>query len=127
MTTTTATKNGRVARVIGPVVDVEFGNDLPNIYNALEIKLENGEKLILETAQHVGGNKVRTVAMGATDGLRRGMEVSDTGAPIKVPVGKGTLGRMFNLLGEPIDVSCKLQPHGISCQEKSYLLSENNF
>jgi len=69
----------------------------------LEIKLENGEKLILETAQHVGGNKVRTVAMGATDGLRRGMEVTDTGAPIKVPVGKATLGRMFNLLGEPID------------------------
>ena len=94
---------GKISQVIGPVVDVEFGEDLPNIYNALEIKLENGEKLILETAQHVGGNKVRTVAMGATDGLRRGMEVSDTGAPIKVPVGKATLGRMFNLLGEPID------------------------
>jgi len=94
---------GKIAQVIGPVVDVEFGNDLPNIYNALEIKLENGEKLVLETAQHVGGGKVRAVAMGATDGLKRGMEVTDTGAPIKVPVGKATLGRMFNLLGEPID------------------------
>jgi len=94
---------GKIAQVIGPVVDVEFGESLPNIYNALEIKLENGEKLVLETAQHVGGGKVRAVAMGATDGLRRGMEVTDTGAPIKVPVGKATLGRMFNLLGEPID------------------------
>lgn len=94
---------GKISQVIGPVVDVEFGENLPRIYDALEIKIENGEKLVLETAQHLGGNKVRTVAMGATDGLRRGMEVTDTGAPISVPVGAGTLGRMFNLLGEPID------------------------
>lgn len=94
---------GKIAQVIGPVVDVEFGEDLPKIYDALEINLEGGEKLVLETAQHVGGGKVRTVAMGSTDGLKRGMEVIDTGAPIKVPVGKATLGRMFNLLGEPID------------------------
>ncbi len=93
---------GKISQVIGPVVDVEFGEDLPNIYSALE--LQNGNsKLVLEVAQHVGGHKVRAVAMGATDGLKRGMEVTDTGAPIKVPVGKATLGRMFNLLGEPID------------------------
>jgi F-type H+-transporting ATPase subunit beta len=93
---------GKINQVIGPVVDVEFGEALPSIYNALE--LQNGDaKLVLEVSQHLGGNKVRTVAMGSTDGLRRGMEVVDTGAPISVPVGKGTLGRMFNLLGETID------------------------
>jgi len=94
---------GKVLQVIGPVVDVEFGDKLPEIYHALEIKLSGDEKLVLETHQHTGGNKVRTVAMGSTDGLKRGMEVHDTGAPIAVPVGKGTLGRMFNLLGDPID------------------------
>jgi len=99
---------GKISQVIGPVVDVEFGDNLPNIYTALEISLDiardkTNEKLVLEVAQHLGGNKVRAVAMGSTDGLRRGMEVIDTGAPIKVPVGKATLGRMFNLLGEPID------------------------
>jgi len=94
---------GKISQVIGPVVDVEFVENLPQIYNALEIKLKSGEKLVLETSQHLGGNKVRTVAMGSTDGLCREMEVIDTGAPIKVPVGKAVLGRMFNLLGEPID------------------------
>lgn len=90
-------------QVIGPVVDVEFSDKLPEIYNALEIKLENDKKLILEAHQHLGGNKVRAVAMGSTDGLRRGMEVFDTGEAIQVPVGEKTLGRMFNLLGEAID------------------------
>lgn len=94
---------GKVNQVIGPVVDVEFGENLPRIYDALEIKLADNNKLVLETAQHLGGNKVRAVAMGTTDGLRRGMEVTDTGQAISVPVGAGTLGRMFNLLGEPID------------------------
>ncbi len=105
---------GKISQVIGPVVDVEFSEELPNIYDALEIKLtQEGTKspngdlvpktLVLETAQHLGGNRVRTVAMGSTDGLRRGMEVVSTGAPISVPVGQGTLGRMFNLLGETID------------------------
>lgn len=93
---------GKVSQVIGAVVDVEFTDKLPLIYHALELK--NGEeKLILEVAQHIGGNRVRTVAMGSTDGLRRGIEVSDTEAPIRVPVGEITLGRMFNLLGEAID------------------------
>ncbi len=94
---------GKITQVIGPVVDVEFEDGMPRIYDALEIKLEGDEKLVLETHQHTGGNKVRAVAMGSTDGLRRGMEVIDTGAAISVPVGAGVLGRMFNLLGETID------------------------
>ncbi len=96
-------KTGKISQVIGPVVDIEFLEELPNIYDALEIKLNEKNKLVLETAQHLGGNKVRAIAMGSTDGLRREMEVINTGAPISVPVGQETLGRMFNLLGEPID------------------------
>lgn len=89
-------------QIIGVVVDVEFPKELPAIYDALEVKF--GEKnLILETAQHLGSNRVRAVAMDSTDGLKRGMEVIDTGKPIAVPVGDKTLGRMFNVLGEPID------------------------
>jgi len=94
---------GKIAQVIGPVVDVEFSDKLPEIYHALEISLKDNKKLILETNQHLGGNKVRAVAMGSTDGLCRGMEVVDTGDAIRVPVGEKTLGRMFNLLGEAID------------------------
>src|SRR4030042_201247 len=93
---------GKISQVIGPVVDVEFEKDLPEIYSALEVALEGDKKLVLEAHQHLGSNKVRAVAMGSTDGLRRAMEVVDTGAPISVPVGAETLGRMFNLLGEPI-------------------------
>jgi F-type H+-transporting ATPase subunit beta len=99
---------GKISQVIGPVVDVEFSEQLPEIYSALEVQLPASSagktnKLVLETHQHLGGNRVRAVAMGSTDGLRRAMEVVDTGAPISVPVGPETLGRMFNLLGEPID------------------------
>ncbi|OGI25663.1 MAG: F0F1 ATP synthase subunit beta [Candidatus Moranbacteria bacterium RBG_13_45_13] len=94
---------GKISQVIGPVVDVEFSENLPEIYSALEVKLDEKNKLVLEAHQHLGGNRVRAVAMGSTDGLRRQMEVIDTGAPISVPVGPKTLGRMFNLLGEPID------------------------
>jgi len=105
---------GKISQVIGPVVDVEFSGEIPAIYDALEVSLEDrpqgetrgpssSKKLVLEVAQHLGGNKVKAVAMGATDGLRRGMEVTSTGAPIQVPVGQETLGRMFNLLGEAID------------------------
>ena len=89
-------------QIIGVVVDVEFPEKLPAIYDALEIEFQ-GKKLILETAQHLGSNRVRAVAMDSTDGLKRGMEVIDTGKPIAVPVGDKTLGRMFNVLGEPID------------------------
>ena len=117
---------GRIAQIIGPVVDVQFpAEHLPEIYFALEIDLssivgtgdssQNGDsaalkgveantgKLVLEVQQHLGNNLVRAVAMGPTDGLRRGVEVSDTGAPISVPVGPPTLGRLFNVLGEAID------------------------
>jgi F-type H+-transporting ATPase subunit beta len=94
---------GKISQVIGPVVDVEFEGKLPKIYDALEIKLEGDERLVLEVNQHLGGNKVRSIAMGATDGLKRKMDVVDTEAPIKVPVGEATLGRMFNLLGDTID------------------------
>ncbi len=94
---------GKISQVIGPVVDVTFTEKLPKIYDALEIKISEKEILVLETTQHLGANKVRAVAMGSTDGLKRGMEVSATGDPIKVPVGEKTLGRMFNLLGKPID------------------------
>lgn len=93
---------GIIKQVIGPVVDVEFAGGVPAIYNALEIVL-NGTRLVMEVQQHVGGNMVRSVAMGPTDGLQRGAEVTDTGAPISTPVGKETLGRIFNVLGEPID------------------------
>jgi F-type H+/Na+-transporting ATPase subunit beta len=94
---------GKIKQIIGPVIDVEFTDKLPELLNALEIERSKGVKLVLEVAQHIGDNTVRTIAMGATDGLSRGMDVVDTGSPITVPVGKESLGRMFNLLGEPID------------------------
>jgi len=93
---------GKVKQVIGPVVDVEFENELPPLFQSLEVKIDN-QKLILEVEQHIGDKQVRTIAMGSTDGLKRGECVIDTGAPISVPVGKETLGRMFNVLGEAID------------------------
>lgn len=96
---------GTIKQIIGPVVDVEFaaqGGELPNIYNALEVE-GTKEKLILETQQHLGAQTVRAIAMGSTDGLKRGQKVVDTGASIQMPVGKETLGRMFNVIGEAID------------------------
>src|SRR5688500_3241969 len=103
----TATATGKITQVIGSTFDAEFPEDqLPNIYNAVKIDAEhNGTKMKLtgEIASHLGGGKVRAVALGSTDGLRRGMDVVDTGGPVTVPVGKETLGRVFNLLGQPID------------------------
>ena len=94
---------GRVVQIIGTVVDIEFPPDaLPAINNAIEIPID-GDKIILETQQHVGNNWVRCLSMSPTDGLARGAEAIDTGAPIAVPVGRGTLGRLFNILGEPLD------------------------
>ena len=94
---------GNIVQIIGTVVDVEFPPDqLPNIYNALETDLA-GEKLVLEVEQLVGNNWARCLALGSTDGLSRGQEVSDTGAPVQVPVGDPSLGRLFNVLGDPID------------------------
>lgn len=95
-------QTGKISQIIGVVVDVTFEGDIPAIYNALEIDMGE-EKLVLEVQQHLGSNSVRTIAMGSTDGLSRGQEVMDTGAPISVPVGEATLGRMFNVVGEPID------------------------
>ncbi|MFA5109066.1 MAG: F0F1 ATP synthase subunit beta [Patescibacteria group bacterium] len=94
--------SGIIKQVIGVVADVYFEDKLPEIYNALEVDL-NGKKLTLETEQHIGSNLVRCVAMGSTDGLRRGDKVIDTGAAISVPVGQETLGRIFNVLGEVVD------------------------
>ena len=93
---------GKVTQVIGAVVDVSFEGELPAILNALETE-NNGNRLVLEVAQHLGENSVRTIAMDSTEGLVRGQPVSDTGAPISVPVGDHTLGRIMNVIGEPVD------------------------
>ena len=93
---------GKIKQIIGPVVDVEFEGELPAILNALHLKVKES-RVVFEVAQHLGENTVRAVAMSATDGLKRGLEVTDTGAPIQVPVGPETLGRITNVVGEPID------------------------
>ncbi len=103
MATAEATKTGKISQIVGVVVDVHFEmGHLPAIYNALEATL-NGEKLLFEVAQHLSESSVRAIALGATDGLERGATMIDTGAPISVPIGEETLGRMFNVIGEPID------------------------
>ena len=95
-------KNGKITQIIGAVVDVNFESDLPEIYTALEVN-NSGNRLILEVAQHLGENDVRTIAMDATEGLKRGDEVINTASPISVPVGPETLGRIINVVGESID------------------------
>ena len=102
---------GRIISIRGPVLDIEFPpGKLPDIYNALEIfrpqdkSNQSGGKVVVEVQQSIGNNQVRAVAMSSTDGLQRGMEVADTGKSIDVPVGRDTLGRLFNVLGEPIDL-----------------------
>ena len=100
----TITSEGLITKIIGPVIDVEFpSGDLPSIYTALDIYNDNGEKIVAEVQQMLGSNKVRTVAMSSTDGLRRGMKVINTGEPIKIPVGKAVLGRILNVVGDPVD------------------------
>ena len=100
-------KEGKVKEIIGVVIDVDFaGQELPPIYNALEVVAEDRpgeERLVLEVQQHLGEQLVRCVAMDSTDGLTRGARVVDTGAPIQIPVGEAVLGRLFNVIGEPID------------------------
>src|SRR5918992_1886913 len=109
MATATASRTtGKVVQVIGPVLDVEFESEmLPELYNALELdtKTESGERvrLVAEVQQHIGRNIVRAVAMSSTDGAVRGMEMIDTGGAITVPVGDAALGRILNVLGEPVD------------------------
>ena len=99
-----ALNEGLITQIIGPVVDVEFPHgNLPEIYNALKIYNDDGSALVVEVQQMLGANKVRTVAMSTTDGLKRGMKVVNTGEPIKIPVGKPILGRILNVIGEPVD------------------------
>ena len=107
---------GRVIQITGPVLDVRFPDGhLPALLNAVEIPLDDGGKLVCEVAQQLGDDVVRCIAMSSTDGMSRGMEAIDTGAPIKVPVGPETLGRMFNLLGRAIDE----KPQPITCEKWS--------
>lgn len=117
---------GKIKTIIGPVIDVQFEDHVPEVYNALIVT--NGTKSItLETEYHLGGNVVRTVAMDSTDGLARGMEVIDTGAPITVPVGKETLGRMWNVLGEPIDASeASSRKHTLPIHRKAPAFTEQS-
>src|SRR3954470_21147452 len=98
---------GKIVQVIGPVVDVEFPDALPPIYNALTVEFdvpgEGRTRQTLEVEQHFGDNWVRTVCMGSTEGLKRGYEATDTGGPITMPVGEGVMGRVFNVVGDPVD------------------------
>src|ERR671913_1766978 len=104
MATATAPGTGRVIQITGPVVDIEFpSGELPAIFNAVEIEREGADPLVCEVQNHLGNNWVRAVAMTTTDGLARGTTVRDTGAAITVPVGEATLGRVFDVLGRPID------------------------
>ena len=97
-------KEGIITQIIGPVIDAEFKpGELPEIYDALNIYFDDGTKLVAEVQQHLGENRVRTVAMSSTDGLKRGMKVINTGEFIKIPVGKPILGRILNVLGDPVD------------------------
>ena len=95
---------GKITQIIGAVMDIKFSQGkIPEINEAIKIPLETGGELVVEVAQDLGDDTVRCIAMGTTDGLRRGMDAIATGAPITVPVGENTLGRIFNVLGEPID------------------------
>ena len=99
-----STNVGSVTQIIGPVLDIEFATgNLPKVYNAIDITLESGTVVVCEVQQLLGDNKVRAVSMSSTDGMKRGIEAVDTGAPISVPVGAPTLGRIFNVLGQPVD------------------------
>lgn len=101
---TLVASEGLITKIIGPVIDVEFPDgNLPKIYTALNIFNDNGEKIVAEVEQMLGSNKVRTVAMSSTDGLKRGMKVINTNEPIKIPVGEGILGRILNVTGDPVD------------------------
>ncbi|HUD85205.1 MAG TPA: F0F1 ATP synthase subunit beta [Xanthobacteraceae bacterium] len=109
---TPANQAGRITQVIGAVVDVQFEGHLPAILNALETR-NGGQRLVLEVAQHLGESTVRTIAMDTAEGLVRGQEVSDTGAPITVPIGVGTLGRIMNVIGEPVDEAGPIKAEGM--------------
>src|SRR5438445_4900400 len=108
---TPANQTGRITQVIGAVFDRQFEGYLPAILNAIETK-NGANSLVLEVAQHLGESTVRTIAMDATEGLVRGQEVTDTGQPIAVPVGAGTLGRIMNVIGEPVDEAGPIKAEG---------------
>ena len=114
---------GHVTQVIGAVVDVKFEGELPAILNAL-VTINNGSSLVLEVAQHLGESSVRCIAMDVSEGLTRGQEVTDTGSPITVPVGEGTLGRIMNVIGEPVDEAGPIkmtERHPIHAPTPSYV------
>ena len=99
-----STNVGNVTQIIGPVLDIEFtSGKLPKVYNAIDITMASGAVVVCEVQQLLGDNKVRAVSMSSTDGMKRGIEAVDTGSPISVPVGAPTLGRIFNILGQPVD------------------------
>ena len=119
---------GKISQIIGPVIDVVFQEveELPKIYDALEVVKNNGEKLVLEVEQHIGEDMVRCIAMDATDGLQRGQEVVATGKQITMPVGDGINGRLFNVVGDTIDgITALSKENGYQFTEK--LLNLNNF
>lgn len=127
-------KKGRVSQVLGPVVDVRFEDGhLPAIYNAIKVSQpatgenEVGIDLTLEVALHLGDDTVRTIAMASTDGIQRGMEAVDTGAPISVPVGDVTLGRVFNVLGDKIDLNEPLPADAQKGRSTDQLLHSMSF
>src|SRR4029434_7984004 len=106
---------GKIVQVIGPVVDIEFADKLPAIYNALTVEFTSPgaagkTKLTLEVQQHLGDDWVRAVAMSATEGLKRGMEIIDAGAPISMPVGEAVMGRVFDVTGQPVDEQGPVKP-----------------
>ena len=123
-----ALNEGLITQVIGPVVDVEFPHgNLPEIYNALKISNDDGSSLIVEVQQMLGANKVRTVAMSTTDGLKRGMKVYNTGEPITIPVGKPILGRILNVIGEPVDNAGPIETNDyLPIHRESPSLTEQN-
>src|SRR6188768_2256335 len=110
--TTPGIATGRITQVIGAVVDVKFDGHLPEILNALETT-NGGNRLVLEVAQHLGESSVRCIAMDTSEGLVRGQPVTDTGSPIMVPVGVGTLGRIINVIGEPVDEAGPVDASGM--------------
>ncbi len=121
----TTRSKGTIVQILGVVVDVEFEGKLPAIYNAIEVETD-GQILVMEVAQHLSKNSVKAVAMGPTDGLQRGAIVYDTGAPITVPVGDATLGRMFNVVGEPIDDQPAPKGPRASIHAKAPMLEEQS-
>src|SRR3712207_3727604 len=129
-TATAGRTTGKIVQVIGPVLDVAFESEtLPELYNALELdaRTEAGDRirLVAEVQQHIGRNIVRAVAMSSTDGAIRGMEMVDTGAPIAVPVGEAALGRILNVLGEPVDQGAAIgrsEEHTSELQSRQYLV-----